>query len=444
MRLVTLFSGKEFVRVICIMIASSGFFACSAMNKLSTGASMRVEVEVYKGPLSKEPQIQWGELFGMVKDAQNNLSAVKDYVTDTCINQLIPNPTIIKSQKELRQKLKVAEKEITDDPINCRNFIKQLESLSGKLGELETEMKPLKVNDLFETKAPFIKALSNASKVAMEFKSRAFFFAYGIFGLDNVSRIFRVATVNFENIASQYGNQIGARADALMKQVKEHEKYRKKLPLSVFLRDSKPTDFLNMYTWNRASGPATVPDMVFHPFDSFSAEETTDRVRAIEHLFSDFNWANINTVYASGQGDIRMALIKDEVGNWNLKSFDNDPTELLNAYTDMTRAALGSAVEIAASGGTGSGLKKAMELAGRLTRGQVSPSDANDNMNLEGARLTLIEQLNVLKVDAIQMEKGLSDEALKNHRAGTVKSIQDYLTSYTRALQIIQGTLSQN
>ncbi|MCY4612207.1 MAG: hypothetical protein OXB94_01090 [Nitrospira sp.] len=61
-------------------------------NPLSTAASMRVEVEVYKGPLSKNVSVQWGELEGLVDEAADALTTFNDgivtaastfdYVTD--------------------------------------------------------------------------------------------------------------------------------------------------------------------------------------------------------------------------------------------------------------------------------------------------------------------------------------------------------------------------
>ncbi len=45
---------------------------------LGGSASMRIEVEVYKGPLSQEPDVQWGELRGLVTDAPRLLGLLDD------------------------------------------------------------------------------------------------------------------------------------------------------------------------------------------------------------------------------------------------------------------------------------------------------------------------------------------------------------------------------
>ena len=60
----------------------------------------------------------------------------------------------------------------------------------------------------------------------------------------------------------------------------------------------------------------------------------------IERLVTDTHWSKVNSVFAAGQGNVRMAFIKDDIGNWNLKSFANDPTELVNAYKNAGLAAL--------------------------------------------------------------------------------------------------------
>ncbi len=48
-----------------------------------------------------------------------------------------------------------------------------------------------------------------------------------------------------------------------------------------------------------------------------------------------------------------MAFIKDEIGNWNLKSFSNDPGKLLAAYRSAADATLKSAARLAASAASG-------------------------------------------------------------------------------------------
>jgi hypothetical protein len=61
-------------------------------------------------------------------------------------------------------------------------------------------------------------------------------------------------------------------------------------------------------------------------------------------------------VHASGVGKVNLLFVKDGIGNWNLKNFENYPGELLDAYLNVGKKALEAAAKIAAaSSGVGSG-----------------------------------------------------------------------------------------
>jgi len=161
---------------------------------------------------------------------------------------------------------------------------------------------------------------------------------------------------------------------------------RRELPLSVYLRETQPTDFLNLLVWNRAAAPALWEEMLLHPINSFSSEETTDRVRVVERLFNDHNWSRINTVTANGQGETSIALIKDDIGNWNLKSFDSDTTELVSAYKDLTLAAVKTATEAVQAGATGgisSTAKSLLGTASQLTSGNIGGDGDVGGLDIE-------------------------------------------------------------
>ena len=237
------------------------------------------------------------------------------------------------------------------------------------------------------TAEDFRRILIKASNVATQLKAKAFLTAesQASFAFGNLfapgDRRSRIAMTNFANWAAEYGNQIGARADTLLKQMQVVPADRRELPLSVYLRDTEPTDFMNLMVWNRAAAPAIWEEMLLNPIHSLTSEETTDRVRVIETLFADHNWSRINTVYASGQGETSIALIKDDIGNWNLKSFDTDPTELLNAYKGLTLAAVKvatDAVKAAATGGQSAALSSILGTASKLTQGQIGGGAGND------------------------------------------------------------------
>ena len=215
---------------------------------------------------------------------------------------------------------------------------------------------------------------------------------------------------NFANWASEYSNQLGSRADALLKQMRPLPRDRHELPLSVMLRDTEPTDFVNLLVWNRAAGLAIIEEMVLHPIHAFTSEETTDRVRVIERLFADHNWSKINTVFASGEGKTAIALIKDDIGNWNLKSFDSDPTELLDAYKDMTLAGIKAATAAITGGTRGRDLQSVLKTASNLTRGRISDGGAVGGLNIRALHERTLRRLEKLEAEQEKKKEHLEDE----------------------------------
>ncbi len=204
-----------------------------------------------------------------------------------------------------------------------------------------------------------------------------------------------------------YADRMGPRADSLIKQLRGAD--RNAMALSVALRETSLPAFLQQYVWNRAGGSLTGIQA--------SAEETRDRVRAIERLYTDEHWTNINTVYASGQGTVRMALIKDDIGNWNLKSFDQDPSELLNAYRNVGLAGLKAATGVitaAVSGGGSAAAMQALAMANQLATGTApggTPTLGSSNLaELRGQVRTRLEGLHA---KAKSEEEELAKEELK-------------------------------
>ncbi|MDX8404568.1 MAG: hypothetical protein R8K50_00270, partial [Mariprofundus sp.] len=186
----------------------------------------------------------------------------------------------------------------------------------------------------------------------------------------------RSIVVMLSNALSEYGNQMGSRASVLLKQYSEGTA-RDKLPLSSYLSDAMTTDFPNLFAWYNGNSKA-ITGGTLQPSD-----QMTDRVRVYERLLTDHYWSKINSVYASGAGKVNMAFIRDEVGNWNLKGFDNDPTELLNAYKDLTLAGIKAARKIATHASGPGGIRAAMTMADQLTK---PPRPANDGIVSEKIR----------------------------------------------------------
>jgi len=403
-------------------------------------AAMRIEVEVYKGPLSLEPEIQLGELYGYLIEAQNGLIRVRD-VLETVgeIGELGDSPPNNGADPNNENSVKtwcenigprgLAQKDIDPtgwfsriDYFHCR-LLKSLDddadSLSRKLilpicalhstgacsasihaateisvKKFQKQISSEKWSSQVDSIAPhsgadvlarYNLALRAASETAAAMQAAAFRYATASTAGRPTKFKVRVAMVHFIAAASEYGNQIQARADALLKQLGPEGRDRRELPLSVHLRGAEPTDFVHLYEWSGAHTPQFLDYLLFG-----STTPIGEKIKIIDRLYADHFWSKINTVYASGRGKAQMAFIKDETGNWNLKSFDNDPTELLDAYTKVTKSALEGVVEIAgeiASGGADAGFKKAADELLAIAR-QTDP-DKPLQATLSGGALSL-------------------------------------------------------
>ena len=439
-----------------------GLAACEISNPFTTAGSLRVEVEVYKGPLSKEPAVQWGELTGLIDEAAIALTNISDG-----IHVAAANTGALEQRSEFCETagagLKIDPHQRSDKETSARSRVhtrtvgkpskdgKLIEhdkykywcaspsmqrSLHGLtpdgfvgcliLAQLHDDVKVAlervtklhakstkvdqNLSKVTETIMRYRIVLEGTSKLSAQLKAKALYWALTHASVAPGGRMVRNVMTNFANFASEYSNQLGSRADALLKQMRPLPRDRHELPLSVMLRDTEPTDFVNLYVWNRAAAPAIIEEMVLHPIHAFTSEETTDRVRVIERLFADYNWSKINTVFASGEGKTAIALIKDDIGNWNLKSFDSDPTELLNAYKDMTLAGIKAVTAAITGGASGGALQSVLKTASNLTRGRISDGGAVGGLNIRALHKRTFGRLEKLEIDQMKEEKRLKDQ----------------------------------
>ena len=350
-----------------------------------SSASMRVDVHVYKGHLSKTVPVQVGELAGLILEAKRMFQTYEKAVDETILSW---GSSKFRHKKNCTANSCTASRETTDT--KCKHEKNSTATVEGThdsdcsaetvkylsgcdcstkffssacrvekhvLFEIYSDVKAFQCQlerldtDSLQSAVPasgvackctqdacsgIAKAAFDISQLASRLKARSFYWAETHAGYAPRSRKVRITMASFANLTAELANQLETRADALQWQLCEG-KGAGKLPLSVYLRNTEPTDVVNLYTWNRAAAPALLADMFLRPSVSFSAKETADRVRLIERLFSDHNWAKINTVYGSGQGKFAMALVKSDLGNWNLKSFQSDSTEMVKAYMNLIK-----------------------------------------------------------------------------------------------------------
>jgi hypothetical protein len=138
----------------------------------------------------------------------------------------------------------------------------------------------------------------------------------------------------FQHLTAYYADLLETRVDLLAKQkgVDGLEAIPfDELPTADYLRDASAAESLGLFDWYNTSktqpspgGPHTVLGLGLSP-DRITVE---DRIRAAKTLFAGRYWSQVNEVFASGQGEVRIALIKDDISNWNLV-VDSNPEELL-------------------------------------------------------------------------------------------------------------------
>lgn len=383
----------------CIAVSTTLMLAACSTGPLSGAAAMRIEVEVYKGPLSLEPENQLGELRGYLLEAYSSLihtyellltviqtkgfphfqsaeirgtefSKIKDWCSDVKSVGVINHAdhfdcaflqSIAYDIVDLLENLeRVLSKMSADENLPSETLTEHKDRLRHYINVARNDLlqKALSQKDGLENLEHILR-LANDAAAAMQ--SAAFRYATALTAGQSTNFKVRIASVNFIVSASEHSNQIGSRADALKKQFDRIDgRDRRELPLSVHLRESEPTDFVHLYKWMDATSYA--------PLNYFIIGSGTvdDRIKIIDRLYADHYWSKINTVHASGRGKTQMAFVKDETGNWSLKSFDNDPSELLEGYAKVAKTALDSVVKIAAraakAGASGGGAEVTQQL----------------------------------------------------------------------------------
>ncbi len=396
---------------ILALLAVTLFAGCTS---ISSPATLRVEVEVYKGPLSKEASVQLAELKGIILDSDRAMKILRGNMNFSrllieCDRLKEENP---ENQRNSNRKI-VDNASVGDSTIGAtfmftfdskgekrdQNAWQACNSLRQLFHDIKEGVKQCALlNDIF-TEEPIdlinkcgfhttkkkvgvdlnicMNQLSRISTYGSFLKRRAAYWAAEHVGTNPRSKRLRIETANFAQFAAEYGNQITSRADALLKQAagaKGIAIARDQLPNSIYLRDSEPTAYLNLYSWNEAA--------VSGGKERDRKATPAERIRMFEHLVADNYWSHINTVFAAGQGDVSMALVKDDVGNWNLKSFDNDPTDLLQAYKKIGLAALGAITELTSNASGLPNAKNALNLANQIAVGSTSGGRAEETEEL--------------------------------------------------------------
>lgn len=431
-------------------------------------ASMRVEVNVYKGPLTQSPEMQYGELSGLLAETVRALAALREageeqfrsrdacgiYGPENKVSQFKYNDVgcatmaqAIAAAKEAQANIcrllpadVVAYYNFGSDPLSVGAIFPngdgiRLEDRTDVVGEPEnlrvqpvpksnSDYLPEKNGGIKKTRSyprayskcqdhiadPLTKFLGDTqmdappdikyiegkmselvrrvASVAMQMKIAGTRLSTGFIQSVPEDRAIRSYIIGTSLVLNEFSNLIQARTDLLDKQrvlkIKPHL-----MPVSDYLRDASPTDFMKLFDW--LDGELQNPN----PRTYNAYLDLRDRLRMVERLYADLYWEKINEVYTSGRGDTATAFVKDELGNWDLKSFSSDPSKLVQGYSSAASAALKAATEVVMGGPTANvnQAKSLMGLANQIATGQGSADVSSTHTTLALLRDNLKEQM---------------------------------------------------
>lgn len=292
--------------------------------------------------------------------------------------------------------------------------------------------------------------LMEVAEMASEFRAKAFRWAVANVGGQSGNCKTRIAQANFVMTASEFGNQLQTQADALLKQLGlESGRDSRELALSTHLQDTEPTDFIHLYDWMEASTDGCPLDWFRrHVLPGYPGINVQDRVKIVERLYGDHFWAKINTVHASGVGKVNIVFVKDGIGNWNLKNFENHPGELLDAYLNVGKKALEAAAKLAAAtSGVGSGgaaITAALKYADQTIVGPSSATSGSQVLeDLLSLEVDLRSALSKQSVEAFDKEKPSKGDPikLKELRLETIAQYEKTLTTFGNKIRVLSKTL---
>jgi hypothetical protein len=157
-----------------------------------------------------------------------------------------------------------------------------------------------------------------------------------------------ISTLKFEHIhlVKQFGRQspITLQAEAALKVAYDRRANMVRIrPAISYLRTSFPSTTLQRDA-NTTSKNMLIRDTVknipiigelFH--EDIAGMERAKITREIDKQF----WQNINRIKLSGGGQTNYVLMKDDVGNWVIKSYSSDPTDIIKSAKNLALFSMG-------------------------------------------------------------------------------------------------------
>ncbi|MGB0712220.1 MAG: hypothetical protein ACPGUC_01550 [Gammaproteobacteria bacterium] len=494
-----------------LMLSAGCSTVSSGVSSFSGGASMRIEVDVYKGPLSQNYFDQFGAISGLLESLGEIMGNIQvDAATLSPVKT--PAASVVTSSR-------------SGDPESCVSQSQNVESAdAGYLLAIQHQACDFKTSSArllayVETRGDVVRLAkvcgpgakspgANSSEVncdsyrefivglgslvARMKAAEQFWAAKRIHGAPLDGKV-GVTLTGFRLALAEFSNELKANSDALVRRQIAFDAFREKFagelndakadlkaceadpeqakdngcaanqtrvdilelrgprekisdynaatlststqPTSVFIRDTKAARADRVFAWEAAG---------YEDDNSAGVLAIRNRTRAYEQLLEDHYWTNVNTVFASGRGDVNMAFIKDNVGNWNLKSFENDPGALLEAYQNLLEASVNGVANLLEN--TTSLSPAVLGQLAALAGGKLAPETESqtgrtidiDQLDQLDRRLnTLLDQY-AARAKAIDGEEGSNAEDKKAKRAKLKSDIERTMRAHARLLGRIQ------
>ncbi|MBT7287976.1 MAG: hypothetical protein HN834_21200 [Rhodospirillaceae bacterium] len=117
-------------------------------------------------------------------------------------------------------------------------------------------------------------------------------------------------------------------------------------PPSAYLRSSYPSTSLQNdpgLLWQNMLAEQSKRAMPFGSEWFTNDQDKRDRIKIQRQIDRRF-WQTINTVRVAGTGNTNYALIKDDIGNWKVKSYSADPEVIIQSAKSLALYNLGGAL----------------------------------------------------------------------------------------------------
>ncbi|WP_104403393.1 hypothetical protein [Vibrio penaeicida] len=308
----------KLITLLSVITALSGCVAVKTFVNPYKGSSMEVEVDVYQGPLSKSEEVQWQEI-----------QVLRSSLEGLCASSFTPQAFTTASKAELENYANCASKVLQD--IYSRALWPGVSS-NRMVTNTVDDGKKVTTNTVAQTiTGTSIKATKTTTEK-------------GIKKEDNKKpHPIKTTTSSTEIENAEHmaliARSLLARSELLLQQMKGEDRHL--LPLSAYLAEASPSLFIE-YCYHSTDPKTNNWQCDYGRRTGFAKPNMADG------LLNEQYWQRINHVHSSGMGNVATAFVKDEIGNWSLKSFDSNPEDLLNAYQDLSFQALSTATKLAA------------------------------------------------------------------------------------------------